>query len=55
MKEILMSDFEITPPAALLGLIRTDDAVTVTFDLRFENRAAFPSRRRAGPHALNEP
>lgn len=35
-KSIRMSEFGITPPSALFGLIRADDTVTVTFDLAFE-------------------
>jgi len=30
---LLMTDFGVTPPSALLGLIKADDRVTVTFDL----------------------
>jgi polyisoprenoid-binding protein YceI len=31
--DLLMSDFGITPPTALLGLVRARDQITVAFDL----------------------
>lgn len=36
VKELRMSDFAIMPPRAAFGLIRTDDKVTVNFNLIFE-------------------
>jgi hypothetical protein len=36
VKELRMSDFDIAPPRAALGLIRTDDNVTVSFSLILE-------------------
>jgi hypothetical protein len=30
--QLLMTDFGITPPKAMLGMLKTDPKVTVTFD-----------------------
>jgi hypothetical protein len=30
--ELLMTDFGITPPKAMLGMLKTDPKVTVTFE-----------------------
>jgi hypothetical protein len=35
-QNLRMSDYAITPPSALLGLIRAEDTVDITFDLGFE-------------------
>ena len=35
-KELRMSDYNIDPPTAILGTLKTDDEVNVSFDLVFE-------------------
>ena len=35
-KELLMTDFGITPPTALLGLIKVRDAIRINFDLTMQ-------------------
>jgi hypothetical protein len=32
---LLMTDFGITPPKAMLGMLKTDPKVTVTFEASF--------------------
>ena len=32
--QLLMTDFGITPPKAMLGMLKTDPKVTITFDTR---------------------
>lgn len=36
--ELKMSDFGIKPPAMMMGAIKTDDKVTVRFDVKLEER-----------------
>jgi hypothetical protein len=33
--QLLMTDFGITPPKAMLGMLKTDPKVTVTFETVF--------------------
>jgi polyisoprenoid-binding protein YceI len=35
-KSLKMSDYEIKPPTAIMGTLKTGDEVTISFDLKFE-------------------
>ena len=38
-KDLLMSDFDMTPPVALMGTVKTGNKVTIEFTLSFINNA----------------
>lgn len=53
--EVRMSDFDIKPPVALLGLVRARDEIEVAFDLRAARSAAAPEHLLESRSSGNEP
>lgn len=50
-QQVTMSEFAITPPTALFGLIRADNNVSVIFNLRFDAVGLKTDVQCEGPHS----